>query len=92
MGTGIISVYIVSKAGGLIFSHDQPNPSAEVEATFSYPLGLVLEEVDRHVVVKYGEKHGIQGVLITVGRLSTLSQVLRLHFSVIYRPVATTAF
>lgn len=58
---GIISVYIVSKAGGLIFSHDQPNPSAEVEATFSYPLGLVLEEVDRYVVVKYGERHGIQG-------------------------------
>ena len=58
---GIISVYIVSKAGGLIFSHDQPNPNAEVEATFSYPLGLVLEEVDRHVVVKYGERHGIQG-------------------------------
>lgn len=56
----IISVYIVSKAGGLIFSHDQPNTSAEVEATFSYPLGLVLEEVDRYVVVKYGEKHGIQ--------------------------------
>ena len=58
---GIISVYIVSKAGGLIFSHDQPSPSAEVEATFSYPLGLILEEVDRHVVVKYGENHGIQG-------------------------------
>lgn len=58
---GIISVYIVSKAGGLIFSHDQPNPSAEVEATFSYPLGLVLEEVDKYVVVKYGERHGIQG-------------------------------
>ena len=57
----IISVYIVSKAGGLIFSHDQPNASAEVEATFDYPLRLVLEEVDRHVVVKYGEKHGIQG-------------------------------
>ena len=58
---GITSVYIVSKAGGLIFSHDQPNPSAEVGATFNYPLGLVLEEVDRQVVVKYGEKHGIQG-------------------------------
>lgn len=57
---GIISVYIVSKAGGLIFSHDQPNTTAEVEATSNYPLGLVLEEVDRHVVVKYGEKHGIQ--------------------------------
>ena len=57
----VISVYIVSKAGGLIFSHDQPNTCAEVEATFGYPLGLVLEEVDRYIVVKYGEKHGIQG-------------------------------
>lgn len=61
---GIISMYIVSKAGGLIFSHDQPNPIAEIEATFSYPLGLVLEEVDRQVVVKYGERHGIQGEYI----------------------------
>ena len=66
---GIISVYIVSKAGGLIFSHDQPNTSAEVEATFNCPLGLVLEEVDRQVVVKYGEKHGIQGkVFLCVAR------------------------
>ena len=58
---GIISVYIVSKAGGLIFSHDQPATSVDVEATFSYPLEFVLEEVDRYVVVKYGENHGIQG-------------------------------
>ena len=58
---GLISVYIVNKAGGLIFSHDQPSTVAEVEATFNYPLGMVLEEVDRNVVVKFGEKHGIQG-------------------------------
>ena len=58
---GIISVYIVNKAGGLIFSHDQPSNTAEVEATFNYPLGLVLDEVDRNIVVKYGERHGIQG-------------------------------
>ena len=58
---GLISVYIVNKAGGLIFSHDQPSTAAEVEASFNYPLGMVLEEVDRNVVVKFGEKHGIQG-------------------------------
>ncbi len=58
---GIISTYIVNKAGGLIFSHDQPSASAEVEATFSYPLSIVLEEVDRYLVVKFAEKHGIQG-------------------------------
>ena len=54
-------MYIVNKAGGLIFSHDQPSNTAEVEATFNYPLGLVLDEVDRNIVVKYGERHGIQG-------------------------------
>lgn len=58
---GIISAYIVNKAGGLIFSHDLPNQSADIEATFKYPPSIVLEEVDRNIVVKFGEKHGIQG-------------------------------
>ena len=57
---GIISAYIVNKAGGLIFSHDQPSASAEVEATFSYPLGIVLEEVDRYLVVKFAENMGFK--------------------------------
>ena len=48
---GAISVYIVNKAGGLIFSHDQPSVSAEVEARFNYPIGMVLEEVDRNIFV-----------------------------------------
>ncbi|XP_064393065.1 trafficking protein particle complex subunit 4-like [Halichondria panicea] len=55
-----MSVYVVNKAGGLIFSHDQPSPKAEVETTFNYPLRMVLEEVDRNIVVKFGEQHGIQ--------------------------------
>ena len=58
---GIISVYVVNKAGGLIFSHDQPSIMAEVEATFSFPLEIVVEEVDKNIMVKFGEKHGIQG-------------------------------
>ena len=58
----VISVYIINKAGGLIFSHDQPIHSSEVEASFAYPIGgLVLEEVDRNVMVKFGEQQGIQG-------------------------------
>ena len=59
--SSVISVYIISKAGGLIFSHDQPSPTAEVVARFPHQQGLVLEEVDRNVVVKFGEQHGIQG-------------------------------
>ena len=56
---GIISVYIINKAGGLIFSHDVPSSTKEAEVEFSqHPVaGLVLEEVDRNVVVKYGEIH-----------------------------------
>ncbi len=57
----IISVHIVNKAGGLIFSHDQPSESTEVEATFSYPLCMVLEEVDCNIDVKFGERQGVQG-------------------------------
>jgi hypothetical protein len=58
---GVISAYIVNKAGGLIFSHDLPSSFAEVEASFEYPLSIVLEEVDRYLVVKFGEQNGIQG-------------------------------
>lgn len=74
MKMGIISVYIISKAGGLIFSHDMPYQSKETEVVFDQPpvAGLVLEEVDRNIVVKFGEISpaagpggGIQGNLHT---------------------------
>ncbi|XP_003388300.1 PREDICTED: trafficking protein particle complex subunit 4-like [Amphimedon queenslandica] len=54
---GIYSVYIISKAGGLIFSHDMSYPQGEGEVEYSrYPVqGLVLEEVDRNIMLKYGE-------------------------------------
>ena len=74
---GIISVYVVNKAGGLIFSHDQPSPNADVEATFSYPLGMVLEEVDRNIVVKFGEMHGIQGRELCLTLVSLVTNLTR---------------
>ena len=54
---GIVSVYIINKAGGLIFSHDVPSPVKEAEVEFAqYPVtGLMLEEVDRNIMVRYGE-------------------------------------
>ena len=53
----IVSVYIINKAGGLIFSHDVPSPVKEAEGEFAqYPVtGLMLEEVDRNIMVRYGE-------------------------------------
>lgn len=54
---GIFSVYIISKAGGLIFSHDMPFQLGEGEIVVGeYPVsGLILEEVDRNLIVKFGE-------------------------------------
>ena len=50
-------MYIINKAGGLIFSHDVPSPVKEAEVEFAqYPVtGLMLEEVDRNIMVRYGE-------------------------------------
>ena len=66
---GIISVYIISKAGGLIFSHDMPVPSREIEVEFlNYPVfGLVLEEIERNVMVKFGEVQSVDGTGVVQG-------------------------
>uniref|UniRef100_A0A2K6SFR4 Trafficking protein particle complex subunit n=1 Tax=Saimiri boliviensis boliviensis TaxID=39432 RepID=A0A2K6SFR4_SAIBB len=39
----IFSVYVVNKAGGLIYQLDSYAPRAEAEKTFSYPLDLLLK-------------------------------------------------
>lgn len=57
----IFNVYIVNKAGGLIYWHTHNSSTAEVEATFTYPLDITLEENNHSIYVKYGEKHGIEG-------------------------------
>lgn len=59
----IYSVYVVNKAGGLIYQYDNYVPRAEVEKTFSYPLDLVLKHHDEKVVVSFGQRDGIRGNL-----------------------------
>uniref|UniRef100_A0A3Q1CL90 Trafficking protein particle complex subunit n=1 Tax=Amphiprion ocellaris TaxID=80972 RepID=A0A3Q1CL90_AMPOC len=56
----IFSVYVVNKAGGLIYQYDNYVPRAEVEKTFSYPLDLVLKHHDEKVVVSFGQRDGIR--------------------------------
>ncbi|BFZ23434.1 hypothetical protein BsWGS_26473 [Bradybaena similaris] len=57
----IYSVYIINKAGSLIYHFDSPNPTRPaVEKTFSYPLELVLKVFDEKVVVAFGERDGIK--------------------------------
>ena len=59
----IFNVYIVSKAGGLIYWHNHNSSTAEIAATFTYPLDIVLDENDHSIFVRYGERQGIEGEL-----------------------------
>ena len=59
----IFSVYIINRAGGLIYQYDHNMPKVEVEKTFSYPLELVLKIYDEKVVVAFGQRDGVRGLL-----------------------------
>uniref|UniRef100_A0A4W4H3T5 Trafficking protein particle complex subunit n=1 Tax=Electrophorus electricus TaxID=8005 RepID=A0A4W4H3T5_ELEEL len=56
----IFSVYVVNKAGGLIYQCDNYVPRTEVEKTFSFPLDVVLKLHDEKVVVSFGQRDGIR--------------------------------
>ncbi|XP_077993374.1 trafficking protein particle complex subunit 4-like [Glandiceps talaboti] len=56
----IYSVYVVNRAGGLIYQLDHTSAKTEIEKTFSYPLELVLRIVDERVVVSFGQRDGIK--------------------------------
>lgn len=56
----ILSVFILNKAGGLIYHCDRYTSKTDVEKTFSYPLDIVLKEDDKLTVV-FGERDGIKG-------------------------------
>lgn len=63
---GIFSVFIINKAGGLIFQYDHYSQRPEVEKTFSFPIELVLKQQDEKLVVAFGERDGIKGVLLWI--------------------------
>lgn len=58
----IFSVYILNRAGGLIYHYDHVSPKSETEQAFSYPLDIVLREDDKLVVI-FGERDNIKGNL-----------------------------
>ena len=57
----ILSVYVVNKAGGLIYQHDNVTPKVEVEKTLSYPLDVTLKIHDERLIVVFGQRDGIKG-------------------------------
>lgn len=56
----IYSVYIINRAGGLIYQFDHNPPRVEAEKTFSFPLEIVLKVFDEKVVVAFGQRDGIK--------------------------------
>lgn len=63
MSTGIQSIYIVNKSGGLIYHWDAPIVALEVEKTFRYPLDIKLamkRDAFNRWKVTFGERDGIK--------------------------------
>ncbi|CAE1225188.1 TRAPPC4 [Acanthosepion pharaonis] len=56
----VLSVYIINKAGGLIYQYDHNSSRPEIEKTFGYPLEVVLKVHDDKVVVAFGERDAIK--------------------------------
>jgi len=76
----IFSVYILNRAGGLIYHYDHFTPKSEIEKTFSYPLDITLREDDKLVVI-FGERDGIKGKNFNL----TLKSWLPLIFRIVLR-------
>lgn len=60
----VLSVYIINKAGGLIYQYDHNSSRPEIEKTFGYPLEVVLKVHDDKVVVAFGERDAIKGLFL----------------------------
>ncbi|GMT32704.1 hypothetical protein PFISCL1PPCAC_24001, partial [Pristionchus fissidentatus] len=56
----IHQVFIISRAGSLIYDYEIKGEQREVERTFEYPLSVVLEEIDQKATVVFGEKEAIR--------------------------------
>ncbi|XP_071958070.1 trafficking protein particle complex subunit 4-like [Antedon mediterranea] len=56
----IFSVYVVNRAGGLIYQADFTQPKTEVEKTFGFPLEPTLKHYDERMVVSFGQRDGIK--------------------------------
>ena len=65
----IYHIFVINRAGGLIYDFDASPKGPEFEKTFSYPLDLRLDlGLDQRLTVVFGERDGIKvgQVLLTV--------------------------
>ncbi|XP_043821816.1 trafficking protein particle complex subunit 4-like [Dromiciops gliroides] len=81
--TVIFSVYVVNKAGGLIYQLDNYTPPAKAEKTFSFPLDLLLKLHDERILVTFGQQDsiwtltGIKFVVLPNPRQGGIDSLLR---------------
>jgi len=57
----IFGIYIINRAGGLVYQYDHNMPRVEVEKTYGFPLDLTLKTYDGKIVVSFGQKDGVKG-------------------------------
>ena len=53
-------MFVVNRAGSLIYVKDHLTPRTDVEQTFSYPLDIVLKVFDDKLVVDFGARDNIK--------------------------------
>jgi len=68
----IFGVYIINRAGGLIYQYDHNMPRVEVEKTYGFPLDLTLKTYDGKIVVSFGQKDGVKGKMLLLASIIIL--------------------
>ncbi|PAV77944.1 hypothetical protein WR25_14024 [Diploscapter pachys] len=56
----IYRIFIISRAGGLIYNWEPKNELVEIERKFDYPLDVILDEYDKRSCVIFGEKDDVK--------------------------------
>ena len=58
--SAVYSIYVINKAGSLIYQYNNYESKPDVEKTFGFPLSVVLRDVDEKLVVSFGERDGVK--------------------------------
>ncbi|OQV22212.1 Trafficking protein particle complex subunit 4 [Hypsibius exemplaris] len=75
----VYSLFVINKAGSLIYHYDHNLQRMEVEKTFSFPLQFILDFVDDRLVVRFGEMDGIKVgyAVLTVNGISVNGRMIQ---------------
>lgn len=96
----IYNIFIINRAGSLIYDYDNRVPNQEVELQFNYPVDFKFDIIDNRVTVIFGERDNVRvGYIVTNynnesvlpgGRLAIPTSNLAVQTSVIRSPSETS--